>query len=75
MSVNLPADYKPGDWVSATNACPVCGEAGGMEVCEVLQAKPLGSFSLSGSQMKVSAIRRWEYRCGKCQAHGPAAPK
>jgi hypothetical protein len=75
MSVTLPADYKRGDWVPATNPCPECRESGGMAVREVLVAKPLGTFSLSGTQMKVSARWGWEFRCGKCGASAPAAPK
>jgi hypothetical protein len=75
VSVTLPADYKQGNWVPATNPCPECAEAGWMEVREVLVAKPLGTFSLSGTQMKVSASWGWEFRCGKCGATGSAAPK
>jgi len=75
MSVTLSADYKQGDWVPATNPCPVCGEAGGMGVRERLVARPIGSFSLAGAQMKVSANWRWEYRCSLCDACGEAEPK
>lgn len=40
-----------------------------IEMREVYVAKPLGSFSLAGGQMKVSAIkRRWPYAvCDNCK--------
>lgn len=75
MSVTLPADYKRGNWVPATNACPDCAVTGALEVREVLRAKPVGTFSLAGNQMKFSARWGWEYRCGSCGASGEAAPK
>jgi len=31
-----------------------------------LVAKPLGSFSLAGAQMKVSAWRGWALECSAC---------
>jgi hypothetical protein len=35
--------------------CPGCGEVGSLGVELRLVAKPIGSFSLAGAQMKVSA--------------------
>lgn len=42
-----------------TSPCPQCGEVGKLriEYRDKLVAKPLGSFSLAGAQMKVSARR------------------
>ena len=75
MSVTLPADYKPGDWVPATSPCPSCGETGSVSVREVLRAKPVGTFSLAGAQTKFSAVAGWEFRCTGCGVSGSAAPK
>lgn len=41
----------------------------------MLVAKPVGSFSLAGNQLKFSAREVWVYRCLGCKAEGPAAPK
>jgi hypothetical protein len=43
--------------VAAAAACPLCGLTGCISIAWRLVAKPLGSFSLSGSQMKLSANR------------------
>jgi hypothetical protein len=60
---------------SPGTACPRCGTAGRVEVRQVLRAKPPGSHSLAGSQLKVSAVAGWEFRCLACGASGPAEPK
>lgn len=36
-------------------ACPACSTVGSLQLKTMLLARPLGSHSLSGSQMKVSA--------------------
>lgn len=46
--------------------CPQCGEAGKLGIYRVLMAKPIGSFSLSGAQMKVSAQDAPVLACGHC---------
>jgi hypothetical protein len=48
--------------------CPNCGlrsrdEPDVMVVEEVLTAKPVGSFSLAGAQMKFSATKSLRLRC------------
>jgi predicted RNA-binding Zn-ribbon protein involved in translation (DUF1610 family) len=63
------------NWLLASTACPVCGVRNVVEVRRVLRAKPLGTFSLAGTQMKFSARDGWEYRCTNCGAQGPAEPK
>lgn len=75
MSVTLPADYKRGNWVPATNPCPKCSEAGWVDVREVFVAKAPGTYSLAGVGTKLTGRWGWEFRCGKCGATGPAAPK
>lgn len=35
--------------------CPSCGATGTLALDEVLSANPIGSFSLAGAQMKVTA--------------------
>ena len=53
--------------------CPTCGHVG-LELGETLRARPLGSFSLAGAQMKVSARMelRWSCLAEDCEASGPA---
>lgn len=62
-------------WLLASTACPACHERYVVQVREVLAAKPLGTFSLAGSQMKFSAVRTWVYRCTACGTSGGAEPK
>lgn len=62
-------------WLLASTPCPKCKVRYVVEVRPVLAAKPLGTFSLSGAQMKVSARDTWEYRCTNCGATGEAEPK
>ena len=45
--------------------CPLCGVAA-LRVEERLRAKPVGSFSLAGGQMKVVAERVLWLVCGAC---------
>ncbi len=46
--------------------CPQCRTQGTISVRLVLVAKPLGSFSLAGEQMKVSARRAAVAECSSC---------
>lgn len=46
--------------------CPECGTVGTVALRPAMVAKPLGSFSLAGVQMKVSAWRGWELACSAC---------
>lgn len=63
------------NWLLVGTACPACGVRDVIEVRRVLRAKPLGTFSLAGTQMKFSVVEDWEYRCTNCGAQGPAEPK
>lgn len=45
--------------------CPACGHEG-MRIEWRLKARPLGSFSLAGSQMKVSATETPYLICDGC---------
>lgn len=54
--------------------CALC-DSPDVEVMRMLVAKPVGSFSLAGNQLKFSAREVWVYRCLGCKAEGPAAPK
>lgn len=47
--------------------CPWCTEQGGLGIWEALQAQPVGSFSLPGAQMKVSASVIVTLRCTICK--------
>ncbi|MDM2386875.1 hypothetical protein [Mycobacteroides abscessus] len=48
--------------------CKYCGSDAPLRIEERLEAKPLGTFSLAGAQMKFSG-RMWPYavcdRCGR----------
>lgn len=59
----------------ASTACPVCKTRDVVDVWQVLEAKPIGSFSLAGAQMKFSARSSWRYECTNCGATGSAEPK
>lgn len=46
--------------------CPKCGAAGTVALRPALIVQPLGSFSLAGVQLKVSAREGWELACSAC---------
>lgn len=64
-----------GSVLATASACPSCGVRGSVELTIILQAKPVGTFSLAGQQMKFSAARTARYDCTECGATGPAQPK
>jgi hypothetical protein len=54
--------------------CPNCG-ATELRIEHRLQARPIGSFSLSGVQTKVTA-REWPWLvCGACGVEAPGKPE
>jgi hypothetical protein len=57
---------------AAERVCPRCGSTG-FRVESVLVAKPLGSFSLAGAQMKVSATTAPKITCGLSAEQGCGA--
>lgn len=75
MTQGQYADLLDGAVIPVTSACPSCGLRGQVTVRKILRAKPVGSFSLAGVQMKFSAYEDLEAACGACGASGPAAPK
>jgi hypothetical protein len=46
--------------------CPRCQASGTISVRRVLTAKPLGTFSLAGAQIKVSAVESAVAECSAC---------
>ena len=44
-------------------SCPTCGRIGTLRLGSTLVAKPIGSFSLAGAQMKVSATEMPQLTC------------
>jgi hypothetical protein len=50
-------------------ACPDCKTVGSLELTTRLHARPIGSFSLAGQQMKVSAVTVHVLACtaGNCE--------
>lgn len=61
-------------WLLTTTPCPHCAKRTVM-VREIIVAKPIGSFSLAGVQMKFSARKSWTYHCNSCGTDGNAEPK
>lgn len=59
------------EW-AATQTCPQCGTTG-FRVEFILAAKPLGTFSLAGAQMKTSAVRAPKIICGLTEDTGCGA--
>ena len=54
--------------------CPQCKDPD-VEVRSVLVARPLGTWSLPGSQPKTVASWGWVFRCNACGTTGPAQEK
>jgi hypothetical protein len=51
-----------------SSPCPACGAPPGcLRVEDVLVAQPLGTFSLAGNQMKVSARTCPKLTCTQCR--------
>lgn len=48
-------------------ACPWCGIVGRLAITIELVANPIGSYSLSGQQFKVTARERPVLRCDSCK--------
>lgn len=46
--------------------CPECGAVGTVALAPVMVAKPMGSFSLAGAQLKVSAWSGHVLTCSAC---------
>lgn len=72
--MQIEGDAQSGRRIPIEGACPMCGRREVVEVWQTLRAKPLGSHSLSGSQVKFSARSIWRYECYACGASGEATP-
>jgi predicted RNA-binding Zn-ribbon protein involved in translation (DUF1610 family) len=59
----------------ASTACPECGVRDVVDVWQVLEVQPPGTYSLAGAQTKVTARPAWRFECTNCGASGKAAPK
>lgn len=55
-----------------TSACPSCQERYVVDVMEVFEPKPPGTYSIAGAQPKVIGTYTWKYRCTACGAMGDA---
>lgn len=53
--------------VPVPKPCPNCGQSGGLTIGLRLVAKPLGTWSLSGAQLKTSAVQALGLGCDLCQ--------
>lgn len=49
-----------------TTLCPKCGALGSLGISSKMVANPIGSFSLSGRQMKFTARAQPILACAKC---------
>lgn len=47
---------QDGHAVLPTLPCPRCGTVGALKLSTVLRARPLGTWSLAGLQLKTSAV-------------------
>lgn len=56
----------------ASTACPSCDVRHVVDLRQTLEAKPPGTYSLSGAQTKVAATESWSYVCTNCGASGKA---
>lgn len=54
------------DAEAKTKGCPRCAMIGGLSIGRELIARPLGTWSLAGSMVKVSAVNAIVLRCGHC---------
>lgn len=52
-----------------TAKCPGCGMRGSLKMAIEIMAKPIGTYSLAGQQMKVSAVEAPVLRCALCEMH------
>jgi hypothetical protein len=74
MSALTRDDFPLNEWRRHDTArCPQDGSL--VQLRRRLKARPPGTFSLAGSQMKFSATEIWEARCTLCPWTGPAAPE
>lgn len=62
---NDPTQRRLVEKAAARTECPMCGNVG-FTVSWVLRAKPIGTFSLAGQQMKVSAKEVAVVKCDGC---------
>lgn len=46
--------------------CPACDQHGSLVIETHIVANPLGTFSIAGAQMKVTARERLVLRCSAC---------
>ena len=63
----MPEFAPPPGAKAVPTPCPRCTEPA-LYIHEKLKASPLGSFSLSGGQMKFSARGAFYLTCGNCGA-------
>jgi hypothetical protein len=52
--------------VEVPKPCPACGQQGGLTIGMRLVAKPIGTWSLAGAQLKTSAVRTLGLGCNRC---------
>jgi hypothetical protein len=55
-----------------SSRCPTCRVRHVVDIEVVAEARPLGTFSLAGAQMKASMRYAFRYKCTACPANGPA---
>lgn len=54
-----------------SSRCPVCGTVGTLSIKRMFRAKPLGTWSLSGAQMKLTG---WFFPLLVCSGCGLGVP-
>jgi hypothetical protein len=58
--------------IRASSGCPSCHRRHVVDVHEVLEAKPTGTYSIAGAWPKLVAVSTWQYTCTNCGATGGA---
>lgn len=72
--MNFPRDQGGRVTKAEETPCPRCGELS-LKIEWKLHAKPLGSFSVAGQQMKL-VCQEWPYLvCKSCGVEAPAKAK
>ncbi len=63
MDGNTEAGTQRLPVLRASTACPTCRKRHVLDIKAILQARPLGTYSLAGAQVKVSAVMVWRAVC------------
>lgn len=71
LPISRPKSHEQGGQMPTVDqsSCPRCGTPGALALGEALVAEPLGSFSVPGAQIKITARGRPILTCSACGLH------